>query len=61
MKVVDISQRVALKACLSSSWSLLNKIEGATESCLGKDETFDWDDFDDINTVEYRVATFKAF
>ena len=60
LKVVDISQKVALEACLSSSWSLLDKIEGATKNCLGNDKTFDWDDFDDINTVEYRVATFKA-
>merc|ERR1711997_266097 len=50
VKVVDISQKVALEACLSSSWSLLDKIEGATKNCLGKDKTFDWDDFDNINT-----------
>ena len=59
MKVVDISQKVALEACLSSSWSLLDKIEGATKNCLGKDKTFDWDDFDNINTVElYHFQSF---
>ena len=52
LKVVDISQKVAIEACLSSSGSLLDKIDQATRKCLGDDKTFDWDDFDDINTVE---------
>merc|ERR1711953_1064112 len=49
VKVVDISQKVAIEACLSSSGSLLDKIDRATRKCLGDDDTFDWDDFDDIN------------
>ena len=52
LKVVDISQKVAIEACVSSSGSLLDKIDRATKKCLGDDRTFDWEDFDDINTVE---------
>ena len=52
LKVVDVPQKVAIEACLRSSGSLLDKVDRATRKCLGDDKTFDWDDFNDINTVE---------
>merc|ERR1711915_1025017 len=49
VKIVDLSQEVAIKACLSPSTPLLTKISSATKQCLGKDDKFDWADFSRIN------------
>merc|ERR1711915_88612 len=49
VKIVDLSQEVAIKACLSPSTPLLTKISSATKQCLGKDDKFDWADFSKIN------------
>ena len=51
-KVVDIPQRAAIRACMTSPDDLMSKIDKATTECLGQDDTFDWDDFSELNTVE---------
>jgi len=49
VKVVDISQKTALEACLASPAAILGKVNTATSKCFGGDSTFDWDDFADLN------------
>merc|ERR1711892_1037532 len=49
VKIVDVSQDVAIKACLDPSATLLNKISRATKECLGDDDKFDWADFSKLN------------
>jgi len=49
VKIVDVSQDVAIKACLDPSATLLNKISRATKECLGDDDKFDWADFSQLN------------
>merc|ERR1711892_1120188 len=49
VKIVDVAQDVAIKACLDPSATLLNKISRATKECLGDDDKFDWADFSQLN------------
>merc|ERR1712025_1195292 len=49
VKIVDVSQDSAIKACVTPSTPLVNKISSATKACLGDDETFDWKDFSKLN------------
>jgi len=50
VKIVDVSQEAAIKACVKPSDVLLGKIDRATSSCLGDDDKFDWEDFTSLNT-----------
>jgi len=52
VKIVDVSQDSAIKACVSPSTPLVTKISRATKACLGGDETFDWEDFSRLNEGE---------
>merc|ERR1712168_1394287 len=45
VKIVDVSQDSAIKACVNPSTPLVTKISRATKACLGGDDTFDWEDF----------------
>merc|ERR1711942_267151 len=49
VKIVDVSQDSAIKACVSPSTPLVTKISRATKACLGGDDTFDWEDFSRLN------------
>ena len=52
---MDIPQEAAIRACLTSPDDLLSKIAKATNECLGQDDTFDWNDFSELNTVEVDI------
>merc|ERR1711942_148743 len=52
VKIVDVSQDSAIKACVSPSTPLVTKISKATKACLGGDDTFDWEDFSRLNEGE---------
>merc|ERR1712142_1416243 len=49
VKIVDVSQDSAIKACVTPSTPLVNKISRATKTCLGNDETYNWEDFSKLN------------
>jgi len=49
VKIVDVSQDSAIKACVTPSTPLVNKISRATKTCLGDDETYNWEDFSKLN------------
>jgi len=52
VKIVDVSQDSAIKACVNPSTPLVTKISRATKACLGGDATFDWEDFSKLNEGE---------
>jgi len=52
VKIVDVSQDSAIKACVTPSTPLVTKISRATRACLGGDDTFDWEDFSKLNEGE---------
>merc|ERR1711970_1011356 len=52
VKIVDVSQDSAIKACVNPSTPLVTKISRATKACLGGDDTFDWEDFSKLNEGE---------
>ena len=60
---MDVSQDVAIKACLDPSANLLNKISRSTKTCLGDDDMFDWEDFSQLNEEQletiFMVTEFK--
>jgi len=49
VRIVDVSQKLAFKACLSQPGPLIVKTNSATRKCLGDDNTFDWNDFSELN------------
>merc|ERR1712142_1045391 len=49
VKIVDVSRHSAIKACVTPSTPLVNKISRATKTCLGDDETYNWEDFSKLN------------
>jgi len=49
VRIVDVSQKEALKACLNVPGPLITDINDANRKCLGDDSSFDWNDFADMN------------
>jgi len=49
VKIVDIPQNIAIKACLNQPGPFIVKTNTATRKCLGGDNTFDWNDFSEMN------------
>jgi len=50
VRIVDVSQKEALKACLNVPGPLIIDINEANRRCLGDDSSFDWNDFAEMNT-----------
>ena len=53
---MDVSQKVAIQACLQPSTALINKISAATKECLGGDDKFDWADFSTFNEEKSKTG-----
>eukprot|EP00092_Neocalanus_flemingeri_P017087 GFUD01018479.1.p1 GENE.GFUD01018479.1~~GFUD01018479.1.p1 ORF type:complete len:307 (+),score=95.41 GFUD01018479.1:109-1029(+) len=49
VKSVDVSQDLAIRACVKPATNLVTKLSGATRKCLGDDNKFDWEDFTELN------------
>merc|ERR1719195_815881 len=48
--MVDVAQRTALGACLSTPGDLIPDLNAANRECFGGNSHLDWNDFADINT-----------
>eukprot|EP00092_Neocalanus_flemingeri_P002853 GFUD01003051.1.p1 GENE.GFUD01003051.1~~GFUD01003051.1.p1 ORF type:complete len:322 (+),score=90.05 GFUD01003051.1:261-1226(+) len=49
VKSVDVSQDLAIRACVKPATNLVTKLSVATRKCLGDDNKFDWEDFTELN------------
>eukprot|EP00092_Neocalanus_flemingeri_P008423 GFUD01009079.1.p1 GENE.GFUD01009079.1~~GFUD01009079.1.p1 ORF type:complete len:311 (+),score=99.86 GFUD01009079.1:141-1073(+) len=49
VKSVDVSQDLAIRACVKPATNLVTKLSRATRKCLGDDNKFDWEDFTELN------------
>ena len=55
--MVDVAQRTALGACLTTPGDLIPDLNAANRECFGGNSHLDWNDFADINTVrEQRIC-----
>merc|ERR1712079_639556 len=50
VQMVDVAQRTALGACLSTPGDLIPDLNAANRECFGGNSHLDWNDFADINT-----------
>jgi len=50
IRIVEVEQKTALKACLATPGPMIVRINEATRTCLGGDNYFDWNDFAKFNT-----------
>ena len=54
--MVDVAQRTALGACLTTPGDLIPDLNAANRECFGGNSHLDWNDFADINTVRRELA-----
>jgi len=50
IRIVEVEQKTALKACLATPGPMIVRINEATRTCLGGDNFFDWNDFAKFNS-----------
>jgi len=50
IRIVEVEQKTALKACLATPGPMIVRINEATRTCLGGDNYFDWNDFAKFNS-----------
>merc|ERR1712241_1577056 len=50
VQMVDVAQRTALGACLTTPGDLIPDLNAANRECFGGNSHLDWNDFADINT-----------
>jgi len=50
IRIVEVEQKTALKACLATPGPMIVRINEATRSCLGGDNYLDWNDFSKFNS-----------